>query len=354
MLELKPVRSAVLLLSGLLVPVSADAQVTLRMKFTPDESIRYRVEQTTKTEFEINGTPVTSDMQQTMTIRTTTREVTADGIADQTTKLERIRTTNTLPPPLSRTIEVDTDEELPADPLAAAMARPIYALAKAEYQVQMSNRGEIVHVELPQSVLDAFNSLPGAGTMGGMFSEDGLKQQFSQSSLVLPEESVKPGDRWSVEPFALPLPFGKFKVTQEFEVVSVDKATRQVKIKLDPVMSVEPAPGAPFQIEVKDSQAEGFAMFDAGMGRLVSSTLEQIVQMELTIKGQPPRAMTISTTVNVTDITGLADEEADGKATASSRSESAPEPKAETPIKPKEIPGKKPAAGNKKMKAPAK
>ena len=71
------------------------------------------------------------------------------------------------------------------------------ALVGAEFSFKMNGRGQLTDIKVPQKLLESLRQAGPAAAAGGMFSEEGMKNLISQSSLSLPEGTVEKGTNGS-------------------------------------------------------------------------------------------------------------------------------------------------------------
>ena len=120
-----------------------------------------------------------------------------------------------------------------------------------------------------------------------MFSPDGLKRMMGQSGLVLPKEAVSKGEKWNHK-MDMKLPFGK--INAEFNYVydgpSEKGGQTLEKIALQPKMTIDADPNAPFAMKMKSQEGGGHAFFDNKNGKLNEVTVNQTMEFEIEIMGQ--------------------------------------------------------------------
>jgi hypothetical protein len=250
----------------------------LRWKFEPGQKLNYSMVQ----EMTISsvGGPFGNQnvtMNQEMDMIWHVVRMTDDGNAIVSQKFDRMKMKMTLPPPVG-VLEYDSKSEA-APTGVAAMFTPMYqALAKAEFELTMTPRGEIKDVKVPDDVIAALKNSPGGMAMGDMATPEGFKKMISQGALVLPENAPKPGDEWSTK-VEVNNPMGGKQIietTYRYEgTKDVDGVTLAV---FEPTlkMSFEGNP----QMKVTAQESSGEILFNVEAGRLHSSTLDQAVTMD--------------------------------------------------------------------------
>jgi hypothetical protein len=158
------------------------------------------------------------------------------------------------------------------------MFAPMFkALSQAEFELTMTPRGEIKDVKVPEEVINALKSSPGAMAMGDLATPEGFKKMISNGALVLPENAPQPGEQWSTK-IELTMPgSGKqiVETTYRFEGMKEVDGTQFAVFKPNLKMTFEGNP----QMTVKDQESSGEILFNVEAGRLHSSALNQKLTM---------------------------------------------------------------------------
>ncbi|MDA1049848.1 MAG: hypothetical protein O3C40_05145 [Planctomycetota bacterium] len=150
----------------------------------------------------------------------------------------------------------------------------------------MSASGNIDKVEVPDSAVEALQSIPGVDQLGEMFSKEGLVKMIKQGSHHFPEGALEQGESWTIETENELTQIGKMKVLSKLtyagpEVVEGKKLER---INVDLTMTLPKGDDA--LVTLKDQSAKGTIHFDTEAGRVAHSTLEQHMTMAIAIGGQ--------------------------------------------------------------------
>jgi hypothetical protein len=261
---------------------TAGADTVLRWKFTAGQKREYVMVQKMAMKQEVMGRQIETTLTQTMEMTWEVKSVDKDGVADMVQTIDRIKLSMTAPPPIGN-IDLDTTK---ADDAAAvpAVIKPMIDLFRAisgsPFSSKITPRGELRDVKVPKKIVDAVQA---AGPGGAMFNEDSLKDMFGQSMIVFPEAAVAPGKSWT----------GTRKVAMQFGTsiadmtYTLDGATGPVQnIGIDAKVKIEPQPGTPFAIAVKNQEMKGSCRFDNAAGSLTASDMVQKMSMTLTIMGQ--------------------------------------------------------------------
>ena len=272
-------------LCGLLLSAAlAEAQVTLRIKYVPGETVRTTVTQEMTTNATVQGQVLQTTMSQTMYLEVVVDEVASDGTASVRQKITRITTKMQMPPPLNKTYTYDSDAEKNEN------APPGYdvvmgAMIGGEFKMKIAPTGKMSDVTVPPDLVDKLKAIPGAAMMGNLASEEGLRQLTAQSAFSLPEGPVKKGDQWQSPPISMDMPFGKMNVQQFFTYEGPNsEGLEQIGVRYD--MTLEAKPNQPISIKLKDADSHGVMLFDNQVGKLKSSEVTQTMTMEMAVGGQ--------------------------------------------------------------------
>jgi len=266
---------------------------TLRWKFNPGETLRYTMVQeriqVTKPmapELKTNQELKTS-LNQTVTVNLhwSVKSVSSDGLAELSQTIDRVRTKVEAP---GSSFEFDSDSgKVPEGPIADQLVPLLKAIVAAEFTFKMNGRGELSDIKVPQKLLDALRQAGPAATAGGMFSDEGLKNLISQSSLTLPEASLDRGKTWTQQT-KVPVPMlGTMVMDKTYTFEGPDsKDAGLLQILLDNKVTLEPAADSNVAVKITSQEGKGQFSFDAQAGRVVSSRVDDRLQMSLSIMGQ--------------------------------------------------------------------
>ena len=157
----------------------------------------------------------------------------------------------------------------------------------AEFSFKMDGRGQLTDIKVPQKLLDSLRQAGPAAAAGGMFSEEGMKNLISQSSLSLPEGAVEKGTNWKQQS-KVPLPMiGTMLMDKTYTFAGADeKAPDRSQITLDTKVTLEPAADSNVAVKISSQQGKGEFSFDNKAGRVVSSRVNDKLKMSISINGQ--------------------------------------------------------------------
>jgi hypothetical protein len=165
--------------------------------------------------------------------------------------------------------------------MVAPLAKEIKS---AELEVTMTPLGEVTAVEVPESLLKALKTSPGADKLGDFATEKGFKNLVQTLSFRLPKEFTK-GVQWSTRLETENPLLGKqicettyrHTETKEVDGQQIEIFTPTIVMKFE---------GGPTAITVSDEKSAGEIQFNRTAGRLESSKIEHSMQLDLTANGE--------------------------------------------------------------------
>jgi hypothetical protein len=273
---------------------SASADEPIRWKFKVGDKFDYYVI------LDVNMTAgsdeTTAAMRQELDMTWEVQGVDLDsGEAIIRQKFERIKTKLTSP---KKTIDYDSKSEDPPSDSASRLA-PVYkALIQNEVEITMTARGEVKDVKIPDEVLAALKSSPGAAELGEMTTAEGFKKMVTQGLMPLPKDAPKAGETWSSKLETENLKGGKQVIETIYRydgTKDIDGVTYAV-IKPEQKFSFVPPPentagpdSPPPKITVADQSSDGEVLFNLDAGRLHSMTVDNSVTVDTTSAGKSIR-----------------------------------------------------------------
>ncbi len=253
---------------------------TLRWKFKPGETLRYAMEQKRVTTLKVPGQELKTTLTQTIDLSWAVKDVAADGKADVSWTIDRMRTK--IESALGAFAYDTKDEKVPEGPVAAALVPTLKVLVGAQFPFKINPQGELSDVKVPETVVQALRDAgPAATGSNSSFSEEGLKNMIIQSSLGLPMEDIAEGKTWSKQSKIPSPPIGTMNLDMTFTYLGPDPKTAGIeKVGLATKISVEPQPDSNVQFQIDAQEVKGAYSFDNAAGRVVNS--EMIEKMETT------------------------------------------------------------------------
>ncbi len=264
-------------------PLRADEPV--RWKFKQGEKLDYNmVQDMTMTMTGATVGQMSTTMQQKMDMTWDVQGVNDQGEAVIRQKFARVRMK--MAGPAGQGFEYDSSSDAAPTGLAAMIAPMYQAMTKGDFEITMTARGEVKDVKIPEEVMAALKSSPGAAMMGDLATPEGFQKMLMQGALVLPEKAPTKGEQWTTKLEMNNPQAGKqiVETTYTFDgTKEVDGSTFAI---FKPSLKMTFEGNEMMQMKVKDQASEGEILFDIGAGRLSSSTLKQNVAMDVTVAGQ--------------------------------------------------------------------
>jgi hypothetical protein len=256
---------------------------TLSWKFKPGETLRYTMEQNTTQGMKAMGQEFKTKLTQTVDLHWSVKSVSSDGVADLGQTIDRVRTKVEGP---GTTFEFDSQsDKAPEGPIAPVLAPLLKALVNAEFTFKMNPKGELSDVKIPPKLIDSLKNAGPAAVGGGMFSEEGLKNLISQSSLSLPGGVIDPGKTWNSKA-RLPLPMIGTMIMDKNYTYDGPGSGGLSKISLNTKVTLEPAADSNVAVKITSQDGKGEFSFDPEAGRVQSSQINDKLQLSLSIQGQ--------------------------------------------------------------------
>jgi hypothetical protein len=241
------------------------------------------MEQSTKTQMKIPaqaaqgaGQDITTTVSQTMDMTWAVKSVDGSGTAVMNQTIDAIQSKISSP---FATVEYDSRSgKEPEGPIAAGIVPVLKALLHKTFEYKMSPNGELRDVKVPEGLVQALKEAGPSAPAVGMFSEEGLKNMITESSLVL-----EPKPSWT-RPTKMPMPpVGTLTITKTY-TRALGKTDGLDRITLKSEISLEPGPDPNFTVKVAEQKGTGEFLFDNEKGRVVRSHVEQHVQMDMTVQ----------------------------------------------------------------------
>ena len=257
----------------------------LRWKFKPGETLRYTMVQETIQGMKAMGKDFKTSLNQTVNLHWSVKNVASDGVAELSQTIDRVRT-KVEGPGNSFEYDSQTGKE-PEGQIASLLTPMLKALVGAEFTFKMSGRGELSEIKVPQKLVDSLRQAGPAAAAGGMFSEEGMKNLISQSSLTLAEGPLEKGKNWTQQA-KVPVPMLGTMVmdkTYTYDGPSTKEAGVDL-ILLDTKVTLEPAADSNIAVKITSQKGTGEFTFDPKDGRVVSSRVNDKLQMSLSVMGQ--------------------------------------------------------------------
>ncbi len=270
------------------LPGSVNGEVKLRVQFKAGDVQKLTMTQKQSMAMEFPNQPKTkTEMENVMDMETKCDSIDSAGVASLQQKISRARMTMQMPAPLNRTIEYDSQAEVPTDPILVQIDKMMRPMVGAAMTMKCDPLGKITDFKMDAEALSGIKDSPAAALGGEMFSEAGMKQMTEQSALSMPEGELKIGDTWS-SATEVNSPLGKMTVTRDHKYLGPGEKSGQEKIGVTATFSLEPDPNSklPFKVQLTSGDGGGEIIFDNNRGRMISSKIKTKMKMELSVNNQ--------------------------------------------------------------------
>ncbi|MCH2212355.1 MAG: DUF6263 family protein [Fuerstiella sp.] len=259
---------------------TAHSQDLLEWKLSTGDSLNYTVENKMVTTSTVGGFENQSQLVQKMMMvwDVETRTASRDFVISQFIKRIQVR----MSPDRNQTIEYDSgSKESPDDPFVRSLGNVFRKIVDRSFIVTMAPTGAIKEISIPDNLLETLKTAA-AGTPTGV-DETALKQMLSQTSVVLPADSVESGDTWQSQQ-TVELPFATLRLDAQMTYKGLDDNGLAV-IDYSPAVSIEPKDDAPVKLTLTDSRGTGQILFDQSLGRMVRMQLNLHMEMRSEVRG---------------------------------------------------------------------
>jgi len=289
---------AVLLWSGWVGVVQAQV---IQWKFKTGEVLRYALEQKTVVSTKEMGRETKSTRSHTMNLSWTVKNVSSNGEAEITHRIDRVRVRIEAPPFMPFDFDSDAPKVDAPGPFET-IAQQTKAMAGVEFVFKMKPNGEIADIVIsPQtikSLRDAEKPPAGAGAGESTLSEQGIKEMLVQSSPPpFPVGPLESGKTWSSKPAKIPTPLGNVVTDKIFTFQGADpKNPNLLLIGMETRVALEPVPNSPVTAKIRTQEGKGSLTFDADAGRIVNTRGTEKTEMLISAMGQDIDQTTDSTT----------------------------------------------------------
>ena len=262
----------------------AGAAATLRWKLQPGETLHYVMEQKTNTAVKGGLQEVKSTISQTIDMDWTVKEVGADGQASMTQTITRVRTR--IESAAGAFVFDSNEAKDPVGPIAGNLAPLLRALVGAEFAFKMSPEGELIDIKVPEKVLESLKKTGAVGGAAGMFSEEGMKNMVSESSLALPKEDLAKGKGWTRQTKIPMPPLGSMTLDKNYSYEGAEtKDGKELdRIKLVTKVDIQLNPANDLEMKIQGQDGQGTIFFDNTRGRIVESSVSEKLEMIFKLK----------------------------------------------------------------------
>ncbi len=284
-------------------PAAANAETLLQTKFKKGETQKEKMIQKQSISMVFPGQPpVKSEQTHTINMEVICDDVADSGIATLRHRVPRMTMSMQMPPPLNKTLEYDSDEPAPTEPILQQIDKILRPMIGVDFSMKCNAQGKISDFVIPPKALDGLKASQVAALGGDMFSESGMKQMAEQGGVALPDKAIKPGDKWSTMT-EIKSPVGVMKMDREHTYLGPDSKTgfEKIGIVVKVALKSDPNSKLPAKVELKSGAGEGEVLFDNKLGRMARSQIQMKMEMEITA-GTQSIQQNILSEVSVEDV----------------------------------------------------
>lgn len=266
------------------LPAIATAQVKLEFKYKQGEKYTTVVQNKMTSTANVNNRDMKTTVDQTLDITNETVSIDSDGKAKLTQTIDRVRMKMKLPNLAGQeAIEYDSSEPEKAEKSPyAMMTKQVAKLAGQSFKMTRDSRGEFSEIELPESLnKNAINqqARPSQQTQQ-------LKEMVTAGNITFPEEAISKGHSWTNKNSVSIPTGGAIETTITFTYDGTNsKGLHVINAKLEMKFTPGEKPGQ-FQMNMKGKGGKGVFLFDQNLGRVVESSMENKIDMEMNFAGQ--------------------------------------------------------------------
>ena len=261
-------------------PTAKDGE--LKWKFTKGQVTTAAMKQNVTMTMNVAGQNMETKTNSVNEMSLTVDSVDENGVASVSNVIKRMKVSSSSP--MAGTFEYDSESDEEPEGQGAMIKEMLAPMIGQTITQKMAKTGKIYDVKIPAEVLEAIQANP---MMGQMFNEKTFEDLASKSTIEFPEKEIVIGTTWEVDaevkmgPIVL-----ETKTSYEYRGVADVDGTPYHVIKGKVSMSFPEGAVQGAEIEVLSEDTNVVMLFDGNAGRMVKSTLDQNMEMEIVAGGQ--------------------------------------------------------------------
>jgi|GEM_PF-5182749 len=272
---------------------SSVAAEALTWKFKSGDKLGYEIEMDMSQDIKVSDKNLSVKVVHRMWMTLAIGDVASDGTATITQTVDRMSAEITPPAEAGGGavlkydskdgVKTDADKK---DPAIAMMAPVFDAMVGKPIGMKVSPQGDVSDVKVPDAMIDAMKKSAFA-QMSNLFTTDGIKQTASRVIVPLPKGDAAEGKTWdSTMEVSVPM-VGKQISKTDYKFVGTEEldGKKVAKIDLQVDSKFESEPKGQLKINIKEQKSDGAVYFDNTAGRVVSSSLQDKMTLELEVMG---------------------------------------------------------------------
>ena len=170
--------------------------------------------------------------------------------------------------------------------------KAISALVGKTFLVEMTARGKVNDVKIPEEMLDSLRDVPASMRIRQIFTSEGYKEIFSKATLLFPEEEAAADLSWE-QTETIESRAGKFDVKHTY-TINKNLSEQAAQIDVVSLLSAQPPSDDQSQLmTIKEQSANGQIKFDRERGIITSASMKTSLVTE-----KPFQNETITSSIN--------------------------------------------------------
>jgi hypothetical protein len=139
------------------------------------------------------------------------------------------------------------------------------------FLVEMTTRGKITNVTIPEKTLEALRDAPASMRIRQIFTEEGYKEIFGQATLEFPEQEVSVDQSWTASD-AIEFSNGKIDVSHTYTIEKITEEAAQIRVRSELAMTSTDDPQK-LKMEITEQSASGVIQVDRKKGVVESTNM---------------------------------------------------------------------------------
>jgi len=242
--------------------------------------LRYVMEEKEVSTVKAMDRELKSNRSTTNNLSWTVQGVSESGDADIALRFDRIRMHIEQPPYMPYDLDSSAAKIDAPEPFGS-LGKQLKAMAQAEFTFRLKANGAIENFTIPEKTLKTLRDGVTDPTAQNVSFEQTLKDSFLQSSPpAFPEGAGEPGKSWASKQAKIPAPFGNTVVDKTFTTLGPDpKNPALLLIGTETKIAIEPQENAGALAKLQSQEGKGSMAFDTVSGRILSTKLNQKLQL---------------------------------------------------------------------------
>ena len=193
----RPLTSLLLLITTLLALQAKAQDIDLTWKLSANDKFSITMQQQAKIVSQVDQRNRTSSNDMQMWVDWEVVEVSPTGVYKIEQTIRRITLVTKTPNDSGEQVtNVDTETIDNTRGLAARLGQMIAPLIGATITIQMTERGSIESVVIPETTMESLRQAPESMRLRQLFTEESLSQMFGQAALQTPDQPITSGATW--------------------------------------------------------------------------------------------------------------------------------------------------------------